>query len=142
MAATFELEILTPEARVFSGAAQALLAPGETGYLGVLAHHAPMLVALTVGRLEAHAADGPRHYFVTTGGFLYVAENRAVILAEAIERGDDIDLEEATQVAEAARRDFAASVGADRERTRVALAYAQARCAVARAARDAAARTH
>ena len=41
MATPFEMEILTPNRRVFKGPVTSLVAPGEIGYLGVLANHAP-----------------------------------------------------------------------------------------------------
>lgn len=140
--ATFDLEILTPESRVFTGPAEVLLAPGETGYLGVLAHHAPLLVALGVGRLEAQPAEGARAVFATTGGFLYFRENRAVVLAESIERGDNIDAAEAAQTLDAARQEFERSAGDARERARVSFKYAEARVAAAQAASDRGTRPH
>ena len=118
---------------MFTGPAEALLAPGEAGYIGVLAHHAPLLVALGVGRLEAQPAEGPRAVFATTGGFLYFRENRAVVLAESIERGDEIDAAEAAQAVAAARQAFESSAGEAREQARVSLKYAEARVAASQA---------
>jgi len=99
-------------------------------------------VALGVGRLEAQPADGPRAVFATTGGFLYFRENRAVVLAESIERGDDIDAAEAAQTLETARREFDSSTGEVRERARVSCKYAEARVAAAQAASEPGTRPH
>lgn len=99
-------------------------------------------MALGVGRLEAQPAEGPRAVFATTGGFLYVRENRAVVLAESIERGDDIDAAEAAQTLDAARQAYESSAGEARERARVSFKYAEARLAAAQSARARGAQPH
>ena len=49
--ATYELNIVTPEKSVFDGPVSSTTLPGEAGYLGVWAHHAPMVAALIPGVL-------------------------------------------------------------------------------------------
>jgi len=84
-ATTFHITVLTPERCVFEGEAAHLLAPGSEGYLGVLAHHAPLLASLRDGELAVRTADGVEHRFRIPGGFLEVADNRATVLADACE---------------------------------------------------------
>ena len=86
MAATFELRILTPEEAVFAGKAVHLLAPGVSGYLGILAHHAPLMTALTSGRLVVDGADGLEHVYHVDGGFLEVSHNSARVLADRLQQ--------------------------------------------------------
>lgn len=84
-APTFHITLLTPERTVYEGEAVHLLAPGSEGYLGVLAHHAPLLTGLKDGALAVRAPDGSEHLFRTPGGFLEVADNRVTVLADACE---------------------------------------------------------
>ena len=84
MATAFHVTVLTPERTVFEGEAIHLLAPGSEGYLGVLAHHAPLLTSLKPGRLAVRTPDGREQEFQVTGGFLEVSDNSARVLADAV----------------------------------------------------------
>jgi F-type H+-transporting ATPase subunit epsilon len=87
MATPFHVTVLTPERTVFEGEAIHLLAPGSEGYLGVLAHHAPLLTSLQPGRLAVRTPDGREHEFTVTGGFLGVSDNSARVLADSVDTG-------------------------------------------------------
>ena len=87
MATPFHVTVLTPERTVFEGEAIHLLAPGSEGYLGVLAHHAPLLTSLKPGRLAVRTPDGREQEFHVTGGFLEVSDNSARVLADSVEAG-------------------------------------------------------
>lgn len=107
MPPAFDVEIITPERVEYSGDAVSLLAPAIEGYLGVLAHHAPLLTALGVGEARVTGADGQPIYFAVSGGFLEVGDNRAILLPDAAERADRIDVgraEEARRRAEETRQ--------------------------------------
>ena len=85
MAATFELAILTPERTVFEGAVEYAQIPGSEGYLGVLAHHAALVTALTPGTLSLRRPGGAEVHWRVSGGFFEVGGNRATVLADAAE---------------------------------------------------------
>lgn len=91
MATTFHVQLLTPEREVFAGEAIHLYARGSLGYLGVLAHHAPLLTSLEPGVMSIRLGDGTQHHFAVTGGFLEVSNNRATVLADAAEPASEID---------------------------------------------------
>ena len=91
MATTFHVQLLTPEREVFAGEAIHLYARGSLGYLGVLAHHAPLLTSLEPGVMSIRLGDGTQHHFAVTGGFLEVSANRATVLADAAEPASEID---------------------------------------------------
>ena len=91
MAATYQLEVVAPDQRLWQGQAQSLVAPGVEGYLGVLAHHAPLMCALGVGELKLVTAEGQQMFFALTGGFLEVSREGAIVLADAAERPEEID---------------------------------------------------
>lgn len=84
MAATFRLEIVTPVGPVYSGEVVSLIAPGSEGYLGVLAHHAPLLTALRAGTLTLREPNGAQSEHRITGGFLEVSKNHAMVLADGV----------------------------------------------------------
>ena len=89
MAATFELAILTPEKTVFEGAVEYVQVPGTEGYLGVLAHHAALVTALQKGTLTVRRPGSGDERWTVNGGFFEVGNNRATVLADAVEAGAD-----------------------------------------------------
>jgi len=80
----FRLQIVTAERIVFDESVTSIIAPGTLGYLGVLAHHAPLLTTLSSGKLTIRRDDRTRQYRVQ-GGFLEVSNNVATILADGLE---------------------------------------------------------
>ena len=133
MAETFQLSLLTPERSLLEADVVSLTAPGSEGYLGVLAHHAPLITALQPGQLEIRDADQRETIFAVSGGFLEVSENRATILADAVEIPGEIDIERAERARERAKerlRDTSGSI--DVPRAEVALKRALNRLRTAR----------
>ncbi len=102
MAETFRLTVLTPSRTFLDEEVTSVIAPGSEGYLGILAHHAPLITALGPGKLTVRTTEGTQIYALS-GGFLEVSENRAVILGDAIEDPAVIDVERARASAERAR---------------------------------------
>ncbi|MFH1144503.1 MAG: F0F1 ATP synthase subunit epsilon [Candidatus Eisenbacteria bacterium] len=96
MAARFRVRLLTPARTVLDREVVSLLVPGSEGFLGVLAHHAPLITALRPGPLTLRDETGAEDVFAVSGGVLEVSGNQATILADAAERPSDIDLERAT----------------------------------------------
>jgi F-type H+-transporting ATPase subunit epsilon len=88
----FTLRLVTPQRLVSESEIVFLEAPGSEGYLGVLAHHAPLITTLRPGRLDARDPSGAMRHYAVSGGFLEVSDNRATVLADAVERPEDIDV--------------------------------------------------
>ena len=84
MAALFKLSILTPERAVFEGEVSYVEAPGTEGYFGVLANHAALVTALSVGTLVVRGADGGEERWHVAGGFFEVSNNSATVLADEV----------------------------------------------------------
>jgi F-type H+-transporting ATPase subunit epsilon len=87
---TFTFRLVTPQRLVLETPVVSLQAPGTEGYLGVLAHHAPLITTLKSGRLDVREPGGALRSYAVTGGFLEVSGNRATVLAdtaELIEKG-------------------------------------------------------
>jgi F-type H+-transporting ATPase subunit epsilon len=97
--ATLRLEIITAERQVFSDDVNTVVAPGVEGELGILPHHAPLITMLTPGEVLIRK-DGEETYMSVSGGFLEVRPDKILILADACERAEEIDIERA----EAAKR--------------------------------------
>ncbi|MDM7915333.1 MAG: F0F1 ATP synthase subunit epsilon [Candidatus Eisenbacteria bacterium] len=125
MAETFHLSLLTPERSVLEAPVESIIVPGEDGYLGVLAHHAPLIAALAPGKLTVRRADGTTSIWALSGGFLEVSENQATVLADALEEPSKIDVERAQRAADRARERLRDTTGAfDIERAGLAWARA------------------
>jgi len=99
---TFKVSVLTQEKVHLEAQAVHLEAPGAAGYLGVLANHAPLMTTLIPGKLIVSLQGGKDEIFAVSGGLLKVSKNEAVVLAEAVERPEEIDLERAKKAKERA----------------------------------------
>ncbi|MCX6004375.1 MAG: F0F1 ATP synthase subunit epsilon [Chloroflexi bacterium] len=97
---TVKLEIVTAERQVFSEDVTTVIAEGVDGQMAILPKHAPLITMLAPGELVIRK-DGDEIYMAITGGFLEVRPDKVIVLADACERSDEIDLERA---AEAKRR--------------------------------------
>ncbi len=82
----FNLEIITPQEKVFEGQVNAVVAPAVYGYLGVLANHAPMISLLTNGRLTYRNLQGQTtSHDCPEGGVLEVKENQVTVLLPGLQ---------------------------------------------------------
>ena len=77
------VELVSPEKKVFSGEAVSVSARTLEGDLGILTDHAPLLGVLVDGKVVIKGTDGSVSEFNVNGGFLSVSNNRVSILAEA-----------------------------------------------------------
>ena len=94
--ATTRLEIVTAERVVFSEDVDAVIAPGIEGQLGILPHHAPLMTTLMPGELLVKKG-GEEFSLAITGGFVEVRPDRIIILADAAERVEEIDVARAEE---------------------------------------------
>src|SRR5512136_862805 len=94
--ATFRLEIVTAERMIFSDDVSAVIAWGVEGQLGILPHHAPLMTMLQPGDLMIRK-DKEEEFLAISGGFLEVRPDKVVILADACERVDEIDIARAEE---------------------------------------------
>jgi F-type H+-transporting ATPase subunit epsilon len=90
------LEIVTPEKQVFSGDVDSVVVPSNTGYLGILPGHAPLLAELGIGEICIKVADQSDYMFCSCG-FLEVLPDRVVLLAQNAELASDIDVKRAEE---------------------------------------------
>ena len=130
---TFKLEAVTPEKIAYSEDVESVVVPGKEGSLGILADHAPLMVELTTGEGTVREATGKTFKFAVSGGFMEVSNNVVRILADTIERHDEIDIERARAAAKRAQERIRASTqeDVDFQRAEAALKRALTRIRVA-----------
>lgn len=76
------VEVITPEAQVFSGEATSVTLPGTDGSLGILNNHAPLITTLRAGVVIVKTGNGNDQEIQVNGGTVEVLNNRLTILAE------------------------------------------------------------
>lgn len=86
---TFNLKVLTPNRTAIDATVTSIVAPGEAGYLGVLANHAPLITTLAPGELKVTYEGKKVSYYSIGGGILKVLHNKAVLLTESIEESTE-----------------------------------------------------
>ncbi len=92
--ASMLLEIVTPERKVYSKQVDMVIARGVSGDLGILPNHIPFVTTLKIAPLRVK--DGvAEDWIAVNGGFMQVAKDKVVILAESAELADDINLDRA-----------------------------------------------
>jgi len=82
---TYRFMILSPQKQVLDADVVSVTAPGELGYFGVLAGHAPFISMMKTGDVEVRLAGGEEKRFRISGGIFRVEKNSAVLLAESVE---------------------------------------------------------
>ena len=132
MAATFLLEIVTPERQFFTGQVESLVIPASDGSYGVQAGHEPVVIAIEPG-MARYQADGEWHDLVVTQGFAEIMSDYVIMLVSAAERPEDIDEARAQRAKERAEERLRQH-GSRQEyyRSKAALARATARLTAAR----------
>jgi len=82
------LEILTPEKKLYSGEVYGVQLPGTDGLFEVLDKHAPIVSALGKGTIKVLKDKTSTVSFSISGGFVEVLNNKASVLVEgALEIG-------------------------------------------------------
>lgn len=84
MTRTFHLDVVSPEAIVWSGEAEMLVTRTTEGEIGILADHEPTMAALATGSSEIHAG-GATITLAIHGGFLQVFRNEVTLLTDRAE---------------------------------------------------------
>ncbi|MEV0661147.1 F0F1 ATP synthase subunit epsilon [Actinomadura luteofluorescens] len=102
--ATLKVGLVSPEREVWSGEAKMVVAQTIEGSLGILPGHAPVLGVLLDGSVvKIEPADGGAPVLAAVGsGFFSVAANEVSVLAEQVERDEEIDVDDAKRALDAA----------------------------------------
>ena len=130
------VQIVTAEREVFTDDnVDMVVAPGAEGVLGILPRHAPLLTTLHPGVVRIKRG-GAEEAMSVGGGFLQVARDQVLILADTAERADEVDEARAEEARRRARETLSQAVSSGQrlqaEAARVMLRREEARMQVAR----------
>ena len=78
-----QVSLVTPEENIFEGWVDSIIVPAESGSLGILPGHVPIIAQLTVGIVKLGTEEGPR-YFGIQRGYIEFLFNKANILTEKV----------------------------------------------------------
>jgi F-type H+-transporting ATPase subunit epsilon len=104
--AKIRLDIVTAERLVYSEEVDEVVAPGVEGQLGILPHHASLMTMLKPGELTVKK-DGDELNLAISGGFMEVRPDHVIILADAAERAEEIDVSRAEEARKRAQEALA-----------------------------------
>ena len=88
---TIHVDVVSAEALIFSGEAKFIALPGESGELGILPKHTPLITRIKPGAVRIENADGTEEFVFVAGGILEVQPNVVTVLADTAIRGHDLD---------------------------------------------------
>jgi F-type H+-transporting ATPase subunit epsilon len=107
--ATFELELVSPEKLLLSRAVEMVIIPAAEGEMGVLAGHAPMIVALKGGVISVRDNGQETDRMFVRGGFADVGPTRVTILADDATPVAELSRGEAERLVAEAEQDYQAA---------------------------------
>ena len=92
MAHTIHVEVVSAEEHIFSGEAEFVVLPGESGELGIYPRHTPLITRIKPGvvRIKRIGQTELESVFVA-GGILEVQPHAVTVLADTAIRGADLD---------------------------------------------------
>jgi len=126
MAHTMQVDVVSAEESIFSGLAEFIVLPGESGELGIYPRHTPLITRIRPGVVRIFVPGQTEELFVfVAGGVMEVQPTQVIVLAETAIRGKDLDEAKAN---EAKRR---AEEALGNRRTDIDYAKAQAELAEA-----------
>jgi len=94
---TIRVDVVSAEQSIFSGEAKFVALPGESGELGILRGHTPLITRIRPGSVRIEKADGDEEFVFVAGGYLEVQPDRVTVLADTAIRGHDLDEAKATE---------------------------------------------
>lgn len=127
MASTFNLEIVTPDRRFFSGEVETVVLKTIEGEVGILKGHAQMVIAIAIGPMRIKK-DGEWLDAVLSEGFMEIKLDKTIILVDSAEWPNEIDINRAKAAKERAEEKIQREKdNLEMIRSRAALARAIAR---------------
>jgi F-type H+-transporting ATPase subunit epsilon len=129
MAHTIHVDVVSAEEQIFSGEAEFVALPGESGELGIYPLHTPLITRIRPGavRIKVAGRDDEEFVFVA-GGILEVQPKAVTVLADTAIRGADLDeakAQEAKRMAEELMVNKDSAIDYARAQAELAAAVAQ-----------------
>ena len=133
MASTIHVDVVSAEENIFSGEARFVALPGESGELGILPRHTPLITrirpgAVRIERANPDGSSGGEEFVFVAGGILEVQPDCVTVLADTAIRGKDLDeakANEAKKLAEEAMRNAKSDIDLAKAQSEFAAMAAQ-----------------
>lgn len=125
---TIQVEVVSAEEAIFSGRAKFVALPGETGELGILPGHIPLITRIKPGAVRIEKEDGSEEFVFVAGGILEVQPKCITVLSDTAIRGHDLDeakANEARKAAEEALKNAKSDVDLAKAQSELAVMAAQ-----------------
>jgi F-type H+-transporting ATPase subunit epsilon len=107
---TLNLRVMAPNRIVWNSEAQEIILSTNSGQIGILPNHAPLLTALDIGVMKIRI-NNQWTTMALMGGFAMIENNQLTILVNEAEKAIDIDAQEAQQTFEQAQASLAQATG-------------------------------
>ena len=121
---TIRVDVVSAEELIFSGDAKFVALPGESGELGILPKHTPLITRIKPGSVRIETADGKEEFVFVAGGLLEVQPDHVTVLSDTAVRGQDLDEQKANEAK------LAAEEALKNAKSEIDLAKAQSELAV------------
>ncbi|WP_186257363.1 F0F1 ATP synthase subunit epsilon [Burkholderia gladioli] len=126
--ATIKVDVVSAEEEIFSGQAKFVALPGESGELGILPGHTPLITRIRPGAVRIESEGGQDEFVFVAGGILEVQPGAVAVLADTAIRGRDLDAakaEEAKRRAEETLQNAKSDIDLAKAQSELATAMAQ-----------------
>jgi F-type H+-transporting ATPase subunit epsilon len=94
---TIRVDVVSAEELIFSGDAKFVALPGESGELGILPKHTPLITRIKPGSVRIETAEGKEEFVFVAGGLLEVQPDHVTVLSDTAVRGQDLDEQKANE---------------------------------------------
>ncbi len=128
MAMTIHVDVVSAEASIFSGLVEFVVLPGESGELGIMPGHMPLMTRIKPGAVRLQLPDNREELIFVAGGLLEVQPGLVTVLADTAIRGADLDEAKAVaakKLAEEALQNRASTLDYARAQAELSEAVAQ-----------------
>ena len=125
---TIQVDVVSAEEMIFSGMAKFVALPGESGELGIMPGHTPLITRIKPGAVRIEKADGSEEFVFVAGGILEVQPHHVTVLSDTAIRGKDLDeakANEARSQAEEALKNAKSEIDMARATSELAVLAAQ-----------------
>jgi F-type H+-transporting ATPase subunit epsilon len=102
MSLRIHVDVVSAEEMIFSGEADHVVLPGESGELGIWPRHTPLLTRIRPGAVRIKLPEGGEEFVYVSGGMLEVQPTMVTVLADTAIRAHDLDEARALQAKKAA----------------------------------------
>ncbi|MED3571247.1 F0F1 ATP synthase subunit epsilon [Cytobacillus praedii] len=100
---TIKVSVVTPDGPVYESDVEMVSTKAESGELGILPGHIPMVAPLQIGAVRLKT-QGKTDLVAVNGGFVEVRPDKVTILAQSAEQADEIDVDRALRAKERAEK--------------------------------------